>query len=118
MAKFNYKALQNNGKTIDGSLEATSRANVISILQKQNLKPLTIEEIGGKKGSLDLSSLTIGKPVKLADLVVFTRQLSTMVSAGVRSLRPKHTSETIRKQGFPKNNRQNNQGCRGRHAIG
>lgn len=78
--KYTYRALK-DGKEIDGVLEGASKEAVISALHGQGLHPLTVKELGGK-GSL--GSLSFGKKkVKLADLVIFTRQLSTMVSAGV-----------------------------------
>jgi type IV pilus assembly protein PilC len=46
--------------------------------------PVSVKEVGGGGGGFNLKTLSFGKPkVKLADLVIFTRQLSTMISAGV-----------------------------------
>ena len=74
-----YKAINGEGKTVSGSVEVASKEDLIASLHRQNLRPLTIttdktghSKSGGKK-----------KKVKLQDLVVFTRQLSTMISAGV-----------------------------------
>ncbi len=83
MAKFTYTALGQNGKQVTGTADAQNREKLIELLQKQNLKPLTVEEGGGKKGEISLGFLTKGKKVKTKDLVVFTRQLATMISAGV-----------------------------------
>jgi len=76
--QFTYRALK-DGKEINGVLEATSKEAAVSALVHQGIHPLSVK-LGGKKGGM----LTFGKPkVKLQDLVIFTRQLSTMVSAGV-----------------------------------
>jgi type IV pilus assembly protein PilC len=84
MSKFSYKALGPSGKPTEGVVEASSREGAISVLQKQGLKPLTIAEGTGKSGEINLGFLSKGgKKVKTKDLVVFTRQLSTMISAGV-----------------------------------
>ena len=76
---FAYKALTADGKTVTGSVEVSSKEDLLASLHRQSLRPLTItldkathSKSGGKK-----------KKVKLQDLVVFTRQLSTMISAGV-----------------------------------
>lgn len=82
--KFTYKARTRDGKTISGSSEMPSKQALIEMLGKQGAHPIIIHEggphdkkTGGKRGGLF-------KPkVKSRDLVVFTRQLSTMVSAGV-----------------------------------
>jgi type IV pilus assembly protein PilC len=84
--QFHYKATNHDGKSISGTAEAVDRQALIGILHKQGLKPVLIEAGHGKTGSgSSFFSLKGGtkKKVKLADLVVFTRQLSTMVSAGV-----------------------------------
>lgn len=78
--KYTYRALK-DGKEINGILEGGSKESVVTALQHQGLHPLIVKELGGKGG---LGSMSFGKKkVKLADLVVFTRQLSTMISAGV-----------------------------------
>ncbi len=75
MAKFAYTATR-EGKTVNGIMESGSKDAAIAALNKQGLHPLVVKETAGKK------SKRRGK-VKIKDLVVFTRQLSTMVSAGV-----------------------------------
>lgn len=74
-----YKALTADGKTVTGTVEVATKEDLLATLHRQNLRPLTItlakathSKSGGRK-----------KKVKLQDLVVFTRQLSTMISAGV-----------------------------------
>lgn len=79
--KFAYKATDQTGKTINGTAEAASRQVLIGLLHKQGLHPILIEQDKGKRSSSGLFGPK--KRVKLSDLVVFTRQLSTMVSAGV-----------------------------------
>jgi type IV pilus assembly protein PilC len=79
--KFNYTAIAKDGKTVTGSGEAASREIMVGSLTKQGLHPIIVK---AEQGKSDLfSSFKHHKKVKLKDLVVFTRQLSTMVSAGV-----------------------------------
>ncbi len=82
--RYSYKALR-SGKTIEGIAEAGSREALVSNLTHQGIHPLSIKELteNGKSGGL-LNFGSFGKKkVKLQDLVIFTRQLSTMISAGV-----------------------------------
>lgn len=75
--KFTYKALK-DGRELEGVLEGTDKEAVISSLVHQGLHPMSVKVASASKGK------SFGKKkVKLADLVIFTRQLSTMISAGV-----------------------------------
>lgn len=78
MSRFNYTATK-DGKPLSGSLEATSKEAVISLLSKQGIRVLVIKEESNRLNFLSKQ----GGSVKQKDLVIFTRQLSTMVSAGV-----------------------------------
>ncbi len=78
--RFAYTGLK-EGKSVTGVSEAANKEALISSLNHQGIRPLVIKIDTGKKGFL--SKLKLGKKVKLRDLVLFTRQLSTMISAGV-----------------------------------
>ena len=87
MTMFNYTAVNSKGERITGSLEATDRAVVIKSISNQGLRPLSIEEGGSGAGSISLfNALGAGK-VKSDQIVIFTRELSAMVGAGVPILR-------------------------------
>lgn len=80
--RFSYTAVTKEGKTIQGSADAANREGLISMLSKQGMKPVVIKADGGGhagKGGRGKRN----KKVKSKDLVLFTRQLSTMISAGV-----------------------------------
>lgn len=77
---FTYKATTPDGRTISGTAEAVSRNALLALLHKQNVRPVLIEMSKNKSKGGRFSAK---KKVKLADLVIFTRQLSTMISAGV-----------------------------------
>jgi type IV pilus assembly protein PilC len=78
---FIYKAIGKDGKAISGSAEAANRQALLSLLRKQGIHPILIE--AGKSKSKAGSFFGPSKKIKLSELVVFTRQLSTMISAGV-----------------------------------
>ncbi|HEY5152634.1 MAG TPA: type II secretion system F family protein [Candidatus Saccharimonadales bacterium] len=79
---FTYKATSATGKTITGTAEAASRQDLLAMLHKQDIHPVLIKA-GGKAGGKSKSLFGPKKKVKIGDLVIFTRQLSTMISAGV-----------------------------------
>lgn len=87
MAKFIYIATNAQNKTITGTLEATDKSAAIAILTKQSLHPISIKEGVASKTSFNLGDFLGADKVKSDDLVMFTRQLSAMVGAGVPLLR-------------------------------
>lgn len=87
MPLFLYVATNSQGKTVTGSFEATDRSVAISALAKQNLSPISLKESSAKAKSSGLFNFFGGNKIKSDDLVMFTRQLSAMVSAGVPLLR-------------------------------
>jgi type IV pilus assembly protein PilC len=86
MSNFLYVATNANNQTLTGTIEATDRSAVLAALNKQGLRPISVKEGSGKSKEISLGFLGGGK-VKSDDLVMFTRQLSSMVSAGVPLLR-------------------------------
>lgn len=79
---FTYKATNREGKAVTGSVDVADKQALLALLHKQGLHPILISSgKTKKKGSFQLFGPK--KKVKLSDLVVFTRQLSTMISAGV-----------------------------------
>lgn len=77
--KFIYKAQTKDGRTISGSFEGPDKQSLVAALTRQGAKPIVIRLAAEKENG---KSTKKGK-VKLRELVIFTRQLSTMVSAGV-----------------------------------
>lgn len=80
MSSFIYKAVDGNNKIVEGSLQSSSIANAREVLNKQNIRLISIKPSSSKIAILSKFSKT---KIKSKDLVVFTRQLSTMVNAGV-----------------------------------
>lgn len=88
MPQFRYIAINSQKKSISGTIDAPDRSSVIATLTKQGVRPISVES-ASKKASVKLSfgKSFGGNKVKTEDLVMFTRQLSAMVSAGVPLLR-------------------------------
>ena len=74
---FTYKALRKDNSPISGTIEAGDRDAAMAALSHQGLHPLVVTASSARR------SLGFGKSVKTSDMVIFTRQLSTMISAGV-----------------------------------
>ena len=79
--KFNYTATNKEGKTITGVSESTTKEALIANLNHQGLRPIVVKAISGKNPLIN--RFNKNKKVKQKEIVVFTRQLSTMVGAGV-----------------------------------
>ncbi len=78
--KYTYTTIK-AGKSTTATAEAGSREALMASLSHQGIHPVAIKAAGEGK-----SIFKLGLPqqkVHLQDLVVFTRQLSTMISAGV-----------------------------------
>lgn len=86
---FTYTATNKIGKTVKGQVESASREAVLETLHKQGLHPIVVKAVSSPKASSKR-----GKKVKLKELVIFTRQLSTMISAGVPLVRSLATMQT------------------------
>lgn len=92
MAYYTYTASK-KGKTVTGTIEASSKENAQATLSHQGIHPLIVKEVSASGGLASILKRR-SKKVKIKDLVVFTRQLSTMVSAGVPLTRSLVTLES------------------------
>lgn len=78
MPSFTYVAREaGSGREIRAALDAQNEQMAVATLLNKNLLVVSIQEKAGKKGK------AAGGRVALADLVVFTRQLATMIDAGL-----------------------------------
>lgn len=91
--RYTYTALDKTGKKISGSIEAATVAAANDSLKSRDLKPLNVKVEGS--GFLAKSPLAAAnKKVKSKELMVFTRQLATMINAGVPLVRSLATLQT------------------------
>lgn len=119
MATFRFKAVDSQGKEVLSTVEAEDQASAISKIRAMKLTPKAIGMVKSEAGSSAAAAPTAApaqkepkkkkkksslfKPkVKTKDLMVLTRQLATLVDAGLplaRGLRVLHrqsTNETIK----------------------
>jgi type IV pilus assembly protein PilC len=77
MPTFQYTAKDRNGRTVVGVFEGANDLEVAELLHKKDLIVVNIQKI--KKKALPSK----GRKVKSDDLVIFSRQLATMIDAGI-----------------------------------
>lgn len=82
MKNFSYRARNLSGKIVDGSIRADTQADVLAMLERDGLVPVEIEEATQKVSRIK-HVLPFIRPVPVTDIIVFTRQFSTMLKAGV-----------------------------------
>ena len=80
MAKFQWEGTTRAGEKRKGVMEAASAADVENRLRTDGLTVGKVKKEGGF--NLDIN-ITIGSPVTPKDLQIFTRQLATMIDAGL-----------------------------------
>jgi type IV pilus assembly protein PilC len=77
MPTFAYSARSVTGEIQSGEIDLPSRDEVVTFLRRQRMVPVSI-----RAKSKDVS-FTIGTGVKMREIVIFTRQFSTMINAGL-----------------------------------
>lgn len=99
MPKFNFIATDATGKEVRSTIEATTQAQAIALIRAKNLFPTAIGQADGSKSAAKAETKKSGmnaeiklpsflKPrVKQKDLTTTTRQLATLMAAGLPLLR-------------------------------
>jgi type IV pilus assembly protein PilC len=70
---FEWEGRDRNGKTVRGETRAAGENQVMASLRRQGVSPLKIKK----------RRMRSGKKIKPKDIAIFTRQLATMMKAGV-----------------------------------
>ncbi|MDD5255824.1 MAG: type II secretion system F family protein [Candidatus Omnitrophica bacterium] len=81
MPSFQYIAKDKFGTSMAGIIEAASEGEAVEVLHGKELIIVSVEQ--AKKKQLKAAVGRSGKKIKLDDLVVFSRQLSTMIDTGI-----------------------------------
>ncbi|HJZ05894.1 hypothetical protein A2634_01710 [Candidatus Amesbacteria bacterium RIFCSPHIGHO2_01_FULL_48_32] len=79
--RYKYRARNELGQPVAGVVEAITALSAAGVLREQKLTPISINETGGGVNLGNVFSM-FGK-VGTAELATFTRQLSTMITAGL-----------------------------------
>jgi len=82
--KFSYTARDSQGKDAKGTIEAENEAEANSKLRGQNLVVTGIKRIDIKPAGFSFASLgAVARKCNTSELALFTRQLATMIGAGI-----------------------------------
>lgn len=82
--QFNYKAITATGEKKEGVVEAVNKDLAISALQRRGLVVASIKSTEEAKGFLEISIL---ESVPMKDIVMLSRQISTLFEAQVSALK-------------------------------
>ncbi len=82
MAEYLYKATTIGGQTVEGSMDGRDEEMVVQSLHQLGYIPIRIISAQEKGAGLRLSSF-IPQRVGVKDLLTFTQELSTLISAGL-----------------------------------
>ena len=85
MAVYEYVGLNQNGKSVKGTIDADSLRSARQKLRGQNIFPTEIREGTAKSdnSSRDVKRFFQSDKIKAKDLSILTRQLATLVGAGL-----------------------------------
>ena len=78
MLTFSYTARDEKGNTVNAEVKADSEQSAIKLINNQGFTPIKIEVKGESNGSIFKR-----KRIRAKDKILFTRQLATLVSAGL-----------------------------------
>lgn len=83
MTEFHYKGVKQGGEIVEGDVRAASRDEVVGQLYAMGLTPIAISQ--ARKGLYGLLTLEIGggRALGAAQVTAITRELSTLLSAGL-----------------------------------
>ncbi len=82
MALFSYVARNPQGKTITGTLDALNEQSAVKTLREQGLTPTSVKAGHISSPTRRRQKAKAGR-IRLDDMVIFSRQLATMVKAGL-----------------------------------
>ena len=84
MGAFEYTALDAGGRSRKGVIEGDTPRHVRTLLRERQLMPVTVEEVAARESRRQRGSrFGFARGVSAADLSLMTRQLSTLVRAGL-----------------------------------
>ena len=84
---FSYKALDENSTQTNGTIDTQNKDLAINSLQKRGWTILAIEEAGKNKSIFMGGDINLFAGIKTKDVVILSRQMSTLFTAQVSALR-------------------------------
>lgn len=87
MAEYSYRALDSHGQARAGVIDADTESQVIASLREQGYTPLDVESTGRGVLRKSIRIPGITDRISLKDVAVGSRQLATMIDAGLPLMR-------------------------------
>ena len=87
MRTYEYQLADKKGKIVKGRIDAQNEAAVANRLRSMGIAPLDIKEVVGGGLQTEINIPGFSDRVTLKDLAVMSRQMATMISAGLSLLR-------------------------------
>ncbi|WP_298457783.1 type II secretion system F family protein [uncultured Cellulomonas sp.] len=84
---FEYSVADRNGKVVKGRIDASNEAAVVTRLRTMGMAPLTVGEVRTSGLQREITLPALAERVVLKDLAVMSRQMATMISAGLSLLK-------------------------------
>lgn len=86
MPMFRYKSRDHQGQLVEGKMEGNQTNQVAEVLMGRGLIPIEVNEIKDNEEGFNWQTL-FEKPVTLDDLVIFSRQMYSLMQAGIPVMR-------------------------------
>lgn len=92
MPRFQYKARDNSGSMVNGTMDAASADTVASQLMGQQITPIDIRELSAGRDRSDepelstverINAFLAGNRIDIQDLIIFSRQMYSLTRAGL-----------------------------------
>ncbi|MBB2921852.1 type II secretion system F family protein [Cellulomonas cellasea] len=84
---YQYSVRSQDGKVVKGKIEANDEVAVANRLRTMGLAPIAIDEVSTTGMQREISIPGFGDRITMKDLAVMSRQMATMISAGLSLLR-------------------------------
>jgi type II secretion system protein F len=94
MPEYLYKATTLTGQTVEGLMDGKDEETIVQGLHQLGYIPIRITSVQEKGATLRLSSI-LPKRVGIKDLLLFTQELSTLISSGLPIDRSLHILGTL-----------------------
>ena len=83
MGAFEYTAVDNSGRERKGVLEGDTARQVRQLLREQSLLPVSVNEVAHTEQKRRHRTISLRRGISAGDLALLTRQLATLVHAGL-----------------------------------
>ena len=83
---FKYKARSLDGKLVEGVISASNQDEAVGMIRQRGMQPIRLDKSAGSAGQTSFSLMywiNMHRSIPLRDTVIFFRQLSAMINAGV-----------------------------------